>query len=111
VWLNVIGWTATAVFSSSYFFKEAATLRTHSGGHRIPLGAVRDIDPLGACGRRKPYRRGCGGLHVATAGVGPEILRRITDNVARLAETAYHDRGRTQSIWLNPRIHQNDAEW
>jgi hypothetical protein len=27
VWLNVIGWTATAVFSSSYFFKEAATLR------------------------------------------------------------------------------------
>ena len=24
-WLNVIGWTATAVFSSSYFFKEAAT--------------------------------------------------------------------------------------
>ncbi len=25
--LNVIGWTATAVFSSSYFFKEAATLR------------------------------------------------------------------------------------
>jgi hypothetical protein len=27
VWLNVIGWTATAVFSSSYFFKEATTLR------------------------------------------------------------------------------------
>jgi len=27
VWLNVIDWTATAVFSSSYFFKEAATLR------------------------------------------------------------------------------------
>ena len=27
MWLNVIGWTATAVFSSSYFFKEAATLR------------------------------------------------------------------------------------
>jgi hypothetical protein len=27
VWLNVIGWTAIAVFSSSYFFKEAATLR------------------------------------------------------------------------------------
>jgi hypothetical protein len=27
VWLNVIGWTATAVFSSSYFFKGAATLR------------------------------------------------------------------------------------
>jgi hypothetical protein len=27
VWLNVIGWTATAVFSSSYFFKEPATLR------------------------------------------------------------------------------------
>jgi hypothetical protein len=27
VWLNAIGWTATAVFSSSYFFKEAATLR------------------------------------------------------------------------------------
>jgi hypothetical protein len=27
VWLNVIGWTATAVFSTSYFFKEAATLR------------------------------------------------------------------------------------
>jgi hypothetical protein len=27
VWLNVIGWSATAVFSSSYFFKEAATLR------------------------------------------------------------------------------------
>jgi hypothetical protein len=27
VWLNVIGWTATAVFSSSYFFKEAATPR------------------------------------------------------------------------------------
>jgi hypothetical protein len=27
VWLNVIGWTATAVFSSSYFFREAATLR------------------------------------------------------------------------------------
>jgi len=27
VWLSVIGWTATAVFSSSYFFKEAATLR------------------------------------------------------------------------------------
>jgi len=28
MWLNVIGWTATAVFSSSYFFKEAATLRS-----------------------------------------------------------------------------------
>ena len=27
MWLNVIGWTATAVFSSSYFFKEATTLR------------------------------------------------------------------------------------
>ena len=27
MWLNVIGWTATAVFSSLYFFKEAATLR------------------------------------------------------------------------------------
>jgi hypothetical protein len=27
VWLSAIGWTATAVFSSSYFFKEAATLR------------------------------------------------------------------------------------
>ena len=27
MWLTVIGWTATAVFSSSYFFKEAATLR------------------------------------------------------------------------------------
>ena len=27
MWLNVIGWTATAVFSTSYFFKEAATLR------------------------------------------------------------------------------------
>jgi hypothetical protein len=27
VWLNVIGWTATTAFSSSYFFKEAATLR------------------------------------------------------------------------------------
>jgi len=27
VWLNVIGWTATAVLSTSYFFKEAATLR------------------------------------------------------------------------------------
>ena len=27
MWLNVIGWTATAVFSSSYFLKEAATLR------------------------------------------------------------------------------------
>jgi hypothetical protein len=27
VWPSVIGWTATAVFSSSYFFKEAATLR------------------------------------------------------------------------------------
>ena len=27
MWLNLIGWTATAVFSTSYFFKEAATLR------------------------------------------------------------------------------------
>jgi hypothetical protein len=27
VWLNVIGWTATAVFSSSYFFKGPSTLR------------------------------------------------------------------------------------
>jgi hypothetical protein len=27
MWLNLIGWTATAVFSSSYFFKEATTLR------------------------------------------------------------------------------------
>ena len=27
MWLNMIGWTATAVFSSSYFFKEASTLR------------------------------------------------------------------------------------
>jgi hypothetical protein len=27
MWLNVIGWTATAVFSSSYFFKEPAMLR------------------------------------------------------------------------------------
>lgn len=27
MWFNMIGWTATAVFSSSYFFKEAAALR------------------------------------------------------------------------------------
>lgn len=27
MWLNLIGWTATAVFSSSYFFKGAAALR------------------------------------------------------------------------------------
>ena len=27
MWLNVIGWTASAVFSSSYFFKQASTLR------------------------------------------------------------------------------------
>lgn len=27
MWLNMIGWTATAVFSSSYFFKEASALR------------------------------------------------------------------------------------
>ncbi len=27
MWLNFIGWAATAVFSSSYFFKEAAKLR------------------------------------------------------------------------------------
>ena len=27
MWLNVLGWTATAVFSTSYFFKEAAVLR------------------------------------------------------------------------------------
>ena len=27
MWLNVLGWTATAVFSTSYFFKEASTLR------------------------------------------------------------------------------------
>ncbi len=27
MWLNVIGWTATAVFSTSYFFKEPSTLR------------------------------------------------------------------------------------
>jgi uncharacterized protein with PQ loop repeat len=27
MWLNVIGWTATAVFSTSYFFKQASTLR------------------------------------------------------------------------------------
>lgn len=26
MWLSAIGWTAMAVFSSSYFFKEAATL-------------------------------------------------------------------------------------
>jgi hypothetical protein len=27
VWLSAIGWVATAVFSTSYFFKEAAMLR------------------------------------------------------------------------------------
>lgn len=27
MWLSVLGWTATAVFSTSYFFKEASTLR------------------------------------------------------------------------------------
>lgn len=27
MWLNAIGWTATAIFASSYFFKEAAMLR------------------------------------------------------------------------------------
>lgn len=27
MWLNAIGWMATAVFSSSYFFKQASTLR------------------------------------------------------------------------------------
>ena len=34
MWLNLIGWTATAVFSSSYFFKQATTLR------RIQAGAA-----------------------------------------------------------------------
>ena len=28
MWLNVLGWTATAFFASSYFFKKAGALRT-----------------------------------------------------------------------------------
>ena len=32
MWLNVIGWTATAVFSSSYFFKKPSTLRGIQAG-------------------------------------------------------------------------------
>jgi hypothetical protein len=27
MWLNALGWTATAFFASSYFFKQAAALR------------------------------------------------------------------------------------
>jgi hypothetical protein len=27
MWLDALGWTATAFFASSYFFKKAATLR------------------------------------------------------------------------------------
>jgi hypothetical protein len=27
MWLNVLGWTATAFFASSYFFKKAGALR------------------------------------------------------------------------------------
>jgi hypothetical protein len=27
MWLDALGWTATAIFSSSYFFKQAAALR------------------------------------------------------------------------------------
>lgn len=27
LWLNALGWTATAFFASSYFFKQAAALR------------------------------------------------------------------------------------
>lgn len=27
MWLNILGWTATAFFASSYFFKEARALR------------------------------------------------------------------------------------
>lgn len=28
MWLNVLGWTATAFFASSYFFKKTGALRT-----------------------------------------------------------------------------------
>jgi inner membrane protein len=28
MWINALGWTATAFFASSYFFKKAAALRT-----------------------------------------------------------------------------------
>ncbi len=27
MWLNALGWTATAIFASSYFFKKAGSLR------------------------------------------------------------------------------------
>jgi len=56
VWLNVIGWSATAVFSSSYFFKEAATLRRIQAA-AASLGAIRSGDPFGTDGRRQPDRR------------------------------------------------------
>ncbi len=57
MWLNVIGWTATAVFSSSYFFKEAATLRRIQAVAAFPVGAIRSGDPIGAGSRRQPHRQ------------------------------------------------------
>jgi hypothetical protein len=71
VWLNVIGWTATAVFSSSYFFKEAATLR------RIQAAAASLWVLYGvaihsaAGGRRQPYRRHLCDLHFAAVDLEP----------------------------------------
>ena len=86
VWLNVIGWTATAVFSSSCFFEEAATLLRIQASRRRPLGTVRDLDPLIASGRREPHHRDCGGLHIPTTGVGQELHRTTTRKVRKLTD-------------------------
>jgi hypothetical protein len=32
MWLDTLGWTATGIFSSSYFFKQAAALRKIQAG-------------------------------------------------------------------------------
>jgi len=35
MWLNALGWTATAFFASSYFFKKAGALRVIQAGAAV----------------------------------------------------------------------------
>ena len=80
--LSWIGWIATAVFSTSYFFKGASTLRWIQAGAATAVGHLWPADPRDAGGGGERDRGGGGGVFVprgyprAKDSAAPDLVRR-----------------------------------
>jgi hypothetical protein len=70
MWLEALGWTATAIFASSYFFKKAAALRGIQAAAAV-LWLTYGIEISFRSGRRLKHDRGHRGcLYLAAIGTG-----------------------------------------